>query len=178
MLLKKNYNHLNNKIILKIVLILITFICLAFLRHILVDYLFLLINIEKTTENLIYKIVSLPIVDLITFIVIYIFYLKLKLKNEFLKLILLTALLFPILNEIDLFILYLLFGFDNSQICFIHYNNFEILKWFLPILILVISVSYFILKKIKEIRKNDIKLVFLVVIFFIIFNKVILRIFA
>lgn len=169
---------MKNKIILKIVVILITFVCLNFLRHILVDYLFFLFNFKKTTENLIYKIVSLPIVDLITSLTICSFYFKLKLKNEYLKLILLTALLFPILNEIDLFILYLTFGFDSSQICFIHYNNFEILKWFLPILILVILVTYFILKKIKEIKRNDIKLVFFAVTFFIILNKIVLRIFA
>ena len=139
---------MKNKLI-KILIILLSFICFTYLRHIFASYLLTILNIEKTSENFIYKIVSLPIVDL----------------------------LMPILNELDLLILYVIFNFNSNQICFIHYNDFDILKWYLPILLLVLTISFCIFKIEKGITKSQVKLVFFTIGIFLIINKLILRMF-
>lgn len=166
---------MKNKLI-KILIILLSFICFTYLRHIFASYLLTILNIEKTSENFIYKIVSLPIVDLLVLLMLYIINKEIK-KNNFVRLFFLTSLLMPILNELDLLILYVIFNFNSNQICFIHYNDFDILKWYLPILLLVLKISFCIFKKEKGITKSQVKLVFFTIGIFLIINKLILRMF-
>lgn len=166
---------MKSKIIFKIVLVILTYICLTFLRHIFAMNLLYIFTIDKTFSN---RFITLIIVDFLTYLIIYLSYLKLKSNNIYIKLIVLTSIFFPVLNELDLLTTYTFFNFNVKQLCFVHYNHKSLLFLYIPLLIISSSISLLIYKKRKVFKKDYLKYIFLVVLCFIVLNKIVLKIFS
>ncbi|NQY00625.1 MAG: hypothetical protein HRT70_05775 [Flavobacteriaceae bacterium] len=127
-------------------------------------------SIERNFDNLIYKLVSFPVIDSIVIAMTYLLYLKLNPSQAIFRTLVLSCLSIPIWYEIDVLFFYYVFNFDESLVCFVHYHNSNMMKIYGPVVLTVILASLFIIARMKTSKKEKWLLITTALVYSLIHN--------
>ncbi|TYQ00107.1 hypothetical protein C7447_101716 [Tenacibaculum adriaticum] len=143
--------------IVYIILYIIFYRCYIFIWHLFAFYINEILFVKLMIDKILLKLILFLSIDVLLISFLYFIYLKLKPIYFAFRLFFLFCLIVPIWFELDIFLRYLTFKFDERLICYIHYGLIDTMKIYVPLFLFVAISSCLIAEKIN-VKKEELVL--------------------